>query len=84
MAIDKKAGVVKAGDEKGLKKLKSANKETGMVIVQCICKNVHIEGGVVLNAFRRDSRSNWKNGDYAAVPNKTAKELIDKELVVKA
>lgn len=85
---DKKAGVVKAltsdgkANTNGLKKLKAANEKTGLVIIQCTCKNVHIEGGVVLNASRRDSRSNWKNGDYAAVPEKTAKMLDENEQAV--
>lgn len=53
-------------------------KEVEMVMVTCICKNVHLGNGVVLRCEKDKRNGNWVKGDSAEVPAHVAKMLIEK------
>lgn len=42
-----------------------------LVTIKCICRNVHIGGGVKLTATQ-DAHGNWKKGDTAQVSHTDA------------
>lgn len=52
--------------------------EPTMVLVTCICSNVHLGNGQVLRCERDPRNDNWVNGDSAEVPVNVAEMLIKK------
>lgn len=54
--------------------------EAKKVMIQCVCKNVHLGNGVVLKA-KKNSQGNWKDGDIAEVSPEIAKLLVKSEQV---
>lgn len=49
-----------------------------MVMVTCICSNVHLGNGVVLRAEKDPRNGNWVKGGSAEVPANVAEMLIEK------
>lgn len=49
-----------------------------MVMVTCICSNVHLGNGVVLRCEKDKRNGNWVKGDSAEVPANVAEMLIEK------
>lgn len=63
-------------DSKKAASKKPAPEPVETVIVQCVCKNVHLGNGTVLKASRKTDRDNWGNGDRAEVSRAVADQLV--------
>jgi len=57
-------------------KKKEAKEAPAMVMVTCICSNVHLGNGQILRA-EQTKQGNWIKGDSAEVPVALAEKMIE-------
>lgn len=57
-------------------KKEEVKEEPVMVMVTCICSNVHLGNGLVLRA-EQTKQGNWIKGDSAEVPKALADKMIE-------